>query len=136
MAVVGSINCDLICFVDEFPVVDETVAATKSMTVMGGKGLNQAVASARFGSQVSMIACIGSDPYGELAIKYLRENRVNVENIREVSGVSTGVANILVNAHGHNMIAVSPEANGEVGSESGGGMRGGNYSIQCTDCST
>jgi len=111
ITVAGSINVDVTAFVPAFPAVGQTIAATRSMTSMGGKGLNQAVAAARAGSSVSMIAAVGDDAYGQAALDYLVANNVDISHVRRIAGVATGTANILVDDNGDNMIAVAAGAN-------------------------
>lgn len=111
IVVVGSINCDLTTYVTKFPVPHETVIGKRSALTLGGKGLNQAVAAARAGGSVEMIACIGNDSFGVLAKSYLINNGVGVQHVHTIDQCSTGTANILVDDNAQNMIAVALGAN-------------------------
>ncbi|PCJ38690.1 MAG: ribokinase [Alphaproteobacteria bacterium] len=111
IVVVGSINCDVTTYINEFPRPHETIVAERTTVSVGGKGLNQSVAAARAGGHVSMVACIGNDQFGAQAINYLSENGVSVEYVTCAEGVVTGTASIFVTSSGENMIAVSPGAN-------------------------
>ncbi len=62
--VVGSLNMDLVIRTPCLPRPGQTVAAPALETIPGGKGANQAVASARLGSRVAMLGCVGDDPHG------------------------------------------------------------------------
>jgi ribokinase len=79
--------------------------------IPGGKGANQAVAAARLGAEVTLVCCVGSDPFADEALP--REQRLTVEATR-VAG-PTGVALILVDGAGENQIAVAPGANAQLG---------------------
>jgi len=111
IAVVGSINSDITAYLSKFPEKNQTILANNSTLTIGGKGLNQAVAAAQAGGKVSMIASVGSDIFGELALKYLEDNLVDTSSIKIVEGVATGTANIMVTEDGDNMIAVASGAN-------------------------
>lgn len=114
IVVIGSINVDVSAYVADFPVVGQTIPAKQSLTTLGGKGLNQAVAASRAGAQVVMVAAVGDDHYGAMAIEFLIENNVDVSHIRQVPGTPTGTALILVNEQGDNMITVAAGANGRL----------------------
>src|SRR6185312_6343622 len=94
LAVVGSINLDLVTRVERLPRPGETLSGATLERVPGGKGANQAVAAARLGANVSMVGCVGDDPMAEEALVGLRAAGVQLE-VREVDA-STGVAIILV----------------------------------------
>jgi len=81
--------------------------------VPGGKGANQAVAAAALGATVRMVGCVGPDEYGRLARENLAARGVDVRSVRKVSE-PTGVALILVDERGRNLIAVAPGANRRV----------------------
>jgi len=111
IVVVGSINCDITTYMENFPKPHETIMAERTAVSVGGKGLNQAVAAARAGGDVTLIAHIGNDQFGAQAMAYLTDNAVAVDHITTKDGCVTGTATIFVTKAGENMIAVSPGAN-------------------------
>jgi len=113
IAVVGSINLDLVARCERLPRAGETVTGATFSRVPGGKGANQAVACARLGADVTLIGAVGRDSFAEEALAGLREAGVNLM----VSAVDepTGVALILVDAAGDNQIIVAPGANAMLG---------------------
>ncbi|MCB0077302.1 MAG: ribokinase [Anaerolineales bacterium] len=110
IAVVGSLNMDLIVRLNRWPERDETVLGRSFRTAPGGKGANQAVAAARQGSRVQMIGCVGQDRFAEGLLESLRSAHVNIGGIREASG-SSGVALIGIEPDGQGSIVVVPGAN-------------------------
>jgi ribokinase len=113
--VVGSLNMDLVARAARLPVPGETVAGVSFTTVPGGKGGNQAVATARLGARTAMIGCVGEDAFGAALRAGLAADGVEVGAVRTVPGVHTGVAMIVVDDRGQNGIVVVPGANGELG---------------------
>jgi ribokinase len=111
IAVVGSINLDVVAFCERLPRPGETVTEAELERVPGGKGANQAVAAARLEADVSFVGCVGDDENGRLARVGLEEAGVDLAGLRVVSGEPTGVALILVDAGGENQIVVAPAAN-------------------------
>ncbi|MFT7560303.1 MAG: ribokinase [Flavobacteriales bacterium] len=111
IVVVGSINCDININVAALPQRNETVMGQKSALKLGGKGLNQAVAAARAGADVTMVACVGRDAFGESAKAYLVDNHVDIRHVYSSEDLATGTASIFVDDNAHNMIVVAPEAN-------------------------
>jgi ribokinase len=109
VVVLGSVNQDIVCEVQQLPRPGETVLALRSRTNLGGKGSNQAVAAARAGGRVEFIARIGRDADPGLR-KALREYGVELTALREVHDARTGTAYITV-ADGENQIVVDPGAN-------------------------
>lgn len=112
--VVGSINVDLVHALDDFPKPGETVKAWRVSTVAGGKGANQAVAAAGAGAEVVMVGCVGDDALGGAYVERLRGLGVDAGAIRAVAGESTGLANILLDGSGENLIILVPGANHHV----------------------
>jgi ribokinase len=108
--VVGSITTDVTAFADRLPRPGETVLGNDVTIVLGGKGANQAAASARFGTPTWMVGCVGDDPFAELASAGLRRHGVQTDLVRAVDG-PTGVAHIRVDASGQNDIVITPLAN-------------------------
>lgn len=108
--VVGSINLDLVVRVASFPAPGETIGGGQFATFPGGKGANQAVAARRLGASVSLLGCVGDDPFGKKLLQGLATEEVDVSAVRTVPGVASGVATITV-CGGENAIAVAPGAN-------------------------
>jgi ribokinase len=109
VVVVGSINLDLVVRVERLPQPGETVGGGTFSRVPGGKGANQAVACARLGADVTMIAAVGADTNADDALSELRAAGVTL--LLEESDAHTGVALIQVDAAGETTIAVAPGAN-------------------------
>lgn len=112
IAVVGSINLDLVARCERLPKPGETVGGATFARYPGGKGANQAVACARLGAEVTLIGAVGDDPFAEQALRGLEEAGVHLS--LEVADEPTGVALILVDRAGETEIAVAPGANGTV----------------------
>jgi ribokinase len=113
LAVVGSINLDLVAVAERLPRPGETVTGATFSRVPGGKGANQAVAAALLGAEVAMIGCVGEDAFADEALAGLREAGVALDGVRRADA-PTGVALITVDAEGENAIVVAPGANLEL----------------------
>lgn len=113
VAVVGSVNIDLVSYLDRWPDVGETVAVRETTSSLGGKGANQAVASARLGADVTLVGAIGGDGFGQDAKSQLDRSGVR-SRLSEIPNVSTGLAFIDVGPDGNNMIRLSGGANRSV----------------------
>ena len=109
--VVGSINTDMVIGANKLPKPGETLIGHKFFMNSGGKGANQAVAAARMGGEVAMIANLGVDVFGDSAIAKLKEEGVNCEGITRDPDRPSGVAIINVDDTGENQIVVAPGAN-------------------------
>ncbi|WP_077616727.1 ribokinase [Caenibacillus caldisaponilyticus] len=110
ITVVGSVNMDLVTEAEVPPKLGETILGSRFSLLSGGKGANQAVAAARLGADVALVACVGEDVFGERALANLRSEGVRTEAVRIVSGETTGTAAITV-TNGENSIIVVPGAN-------------------------
>lgn len=113
IAVFGSVNMDLVAYVDSAPGRGETVTGTRFRQVPGGKGANQAVAAARAGADTAFLGAVGEDAFGTQLRTNLVECGIEVSGLRTLGGAS-GTAHIVVEADGANSIIVVPGANGEV----------------------
>jgi ribokinase len=111
VAVVGSLNMDLVIRVPELPGPGETVSGGDLFRNPGGKGANQAVAAARLGRRVAMVGCVGDDDAGRALLASLQADGVDRSRVRVVDGVPSGTAFITVSEDGENQIVVSPGAN-------------------------
>jgi ribokinase len=113
IAVVGSLNIDLIAYTARVPGAGETVIGDRFVMGFGGKGANQAVMAARLGAKVSMVGALGDDVYAGMTVDNLIAQRVDATHVARVHG-SSGVAPIWVEPDGTNRIIVVPGANDEV----------------------
>jgi ribokinase len=111
LTVVGSVNLDLVARSERLPRPGETLTDATFARYPGGKGANQAVAAARLGAEVTFVGAVGGDTFADEALAGLRE--AGVETILERGG-TTGVAVILVDDDGENVIVVAPGANAEL----------------------
>jgi ribokinase len=111
IAVVGSANIDLTTFTNEFPKPGETIFGQRFDLGFGGKGANQAVAARLCGADVFMVARVGSDLFGPATIENFRKLGIDATHVKQVEGLSSGVAPIFVEANGQNRILVVKGAN-------------------------
>ncbi|MFJ9948276.1 ribokinase [Kitasatospora sp. NPDC091207] len=109
ITVVGSVNRDLVLTVEELPRPGETVLARDFVEGVGGKGANQAVAAARLGSSVRLVARVGAD--ADAILRALAAEGVDIEAVRPAPGATTGIASVVVDGAGENTIVVNPGAN-------------------------
>jgi ribokinase len=108
--VIGSYNRDTVLRLARFPAPGETVTALGMAHFHGGKGSNQAVAAARAGGRVALMAAIGHDSAGEAARRLWMAEGIDAAAIQQVNA-PTGAAMILVDAAGENQIIITPGAN-------------------------
>jgi ribokinase len=109
--VIGSSNTDMVVKTEHFPDPGETVLGGQFFMFPGGKGANQAIAAARLGGQVSFLAKLGKDLFGEASLQGFREAGINTDYIARDELLASGVALITVNQNGQNTIVVAPGAN-------------------------
>lgn len=118
IAVLGSINQDVVIRCAHLPSPGETIIAESSLEIPGGKGANQAVAAARLGADVFMIGRVGNDDAGTSLLKSLQNDGVNTQAVfrstpnPEQSEIASGLAIVMVEQSGENSIVVVPGANG------------------------
>ena len=111
VAVIGSVNLDIVARVARLPAPGETVTGAKLHRFPGGKGANQALAAQRLGADVSLVARVGDDAAADEALALLREGGVDLSACEAVPDVATGTALIAVAPSGENQIVVAPGAN-------------------------
>lgn len=114
IAVLGSINMDLVCKLPRFARPGETLRGLSFARYPGGKGGNQAVAAARLtaqGTRVSFYGKVGNDFFGRELLRSLKTNGVNVDAIDQVKEAPSGIASIWVTETGENAIVYVPGAN-------------------------
>jgi ribokinase len=111
IAVVGSLNADLVVRTPRFPAPGETTTGTDFAVYPGGKGANQAVAAARLGGRVAMVGRVGRDDHGRLLRSSLLAAGVDADPVIDDDDAATGVAVITIDASGQNQIVLAPGAN-------------------------
>jgi ribokinase len=112
VAVVGSYATGLTMKADRLPGRGETLLGTGYRVDFGGKGSNQAIGCARLGANVSFVAKIGNDSFGDGALGLYRDERIDTTHVHRTSAAPTGVGFITVEAStGHNCIVLDAGAN-------------------------
>ena len=111
IVVVGSVNTDMVVKGERLPAPGETVTGGRFVMAAGGKGANQAVAAARLGAEVTLVAKVGRDVFGDQAIENFRREGIRTDCILRDPDNATGVALILVDGGGENLISVASGAN-------------------------
>ena len=110
--VLGSINTDLVIRSQSLPRPGETVLGGEFYRAAGGKGANQAVAAARSAHEpVIFLAAVGEDSFGQESLNGLRSENLDTRFLKTVPGQPSGVALILVDSGGQNLISVASGAN-------------------------
>ena len=118
VSVLGIYVADLVFFGKKIPVEGETILGNNFIIGPGGKGSNQAVATAKAGAKTFFISKIGDDQFGSMAIKIYEESNVDFSNVIISKEHATGAAGILVNENsGSNAINVFPGAAGAISIE-------------------
>ena len=111
IVVVGSVNTDMVVKSPRLPLPGETVTGGRFIMAAGGKGANQAVAAARLGAAVALVARVGTDVFGDQSISSLRGERIDTGHVFRDPDHATGVALILIDDRGENAISVASGAN-------------------------
>src|SRR3979411_811188 len=111
IAVIGSGNIDMTTFSDRFPKAGETIFGQKFDLGFGGKGANQAVASRLCGADVFMVGRVGDDLFGPASMQNFQNLGIDATHVKQIEGVSSGVAPIFVEPNGQNRIFVVKGAN-------------------------
>lgn len=114
IVVIGSSNTDLVIQTPNFPKPGETIMGGAFNTFAGGKGANQAVAAVRLGANVAFIAKVGTDDFGDAAIDGFKQDNINTDFVWRDATHPSGVAIIMIDDNGENVIVVSPGANNEL----------------------
>ncbi len=109
--VVGSVNVDMVVKSPQLPAPGQTVTGGTFIMAAGGKGANQAVAAARLGAKVTLVANVGDDTFGCQAIEDFGREGIDTHAIVRQANHATGIALILVDYAGENLISVASGAN-------------------------
>lgn len=111
VVVVGSSNTDMVVRLPVLPAPGETVLGGDFYQAAGGKGANQAVAAARLGAEVRLVARVGDDSLGREAVRRFQAEGILTDAVVVDREAASGVALIMVDSRGENMIAVASGAN-------------------------
>ena len=111
IVVVGSSNIDMVVKSERIPRGGETILGGDFVMVPGGKGANQAVCAAKLGADVTLVARIGDDVFGETSLANFHTVGVDTTYVTKDANAPSGVALIVVDAQGENAIVVAPGAN-------------------------
>ncbi len=117
IAVLGSINMDLVIRCAHLPRPGETLLAESAEEICGGKGANQAVAAARAGGDVSMIGRVGDDAFADRLMSNLVREGIDCSHVHKTENCPSGLATVFVEESGENSIVVVPGANGRFSRE-------------------
>ena len=131
IVVVGSANTDFVLTVPELPSHGETILGDQFRVVRGGKGANQAVAAARLGAIVTLVARLGADSFGKEALDAYQKEGINTDFIVQDPETHSGIALIMVNRIGENMIGVGPGANSRLTPDD---VKAASEAIRQADC--
>jgi ribokinase len=117
IVVVGSSNMDLVVKARRIPATGETILGGDFIMVPGGKGANQAVAAAKLGAEVYFAAKLGEDMFGKQSLNNLKKEGVKTKYVTCTEQAPSGVALIMVDEQGNNLIVVAPGANQKLSAE-------------------
>ncbi len=117
LVVVGGANSDFLVKGPTLPRPGETITGNEFQCAPGGKGANQAVAAARLGAAAAFIGCVGDDARGVELIDALRREGVDIDQTVQHDDQPTGVALVMVDAHGNKQILTAPGANHALSAE-------------------
>lgn len=112
--VIGSSNTDMVVKSKKLPLPGETILGGTFLMNAGGKGANQAVAAARLGGNVTLVAKVGNDVFGKQSVEGFKKEKINADFVFIDEGTPSGTALIMVNEEGENCIVVAPGANAQL----------------------
>jgi len=117
IVVVGSSNTDMVVKTARIPAPGETVIGGDFVIAAGGKGANQAVAAARLGAEVTLVARVGADLFGDKSLENFHREGIDTDFIVRDPQSPSGVALIFVDESGENSIVVAPGSNARLSPE-------------------
>ena len=111
LVVVGGANMDFVMQVEDFPQPQQGAVADQFQHLPGGKGLNQAVAAARLGARVALVAMLGYDHHADEIRERLQAEGIDTRFVFQSSNAATGATSIWVDSHGRSLRTAFPGAN-------------------------
>jgi ribokinase len=119
--VLGSINMDIVTFVQRLPVPGETIFGDKLVYLPGGKGANQAVAAARGGAKARLIGKVGNDPFAGGLLEFLKGEGIDLAHVGRAADLPSGTALIYIDESGENTVTVVSGSNAALTPADAGG---------------
>ena len=104
IVVVGSFVCGITVRVPRMPVLGEGLIGDLFDMGPGGKGTNQAIAAARLGARVDLVALLGDDVFAEMANQVFQAEGMGTDHIYHEKGINTGVGLVTLLESGDNCI--------------------------------
>lgn len=117
IVVLGGMNMDIVAESDEMPGIGEYVYGKKLHFIAGGNGLNQAVAAARLGGNVSCIGFVGDDGFGKELVAFLKNEKVNTNHVSTIRDINSGsVLFLLINKEERHVVLPGSNMKAQAGS--------------------
>ena len=104
IVVIGSYVVSLTVRVPRKPVVGEALIGDLFDMGSGGKGTNQAIAAARLGAKVELVACLGDDTFADMAELLFASEGIATDHIHRIPQTNTGVGLVTLLPSGDNWI--------------------------------
>jgi ribokinase len=117
VVVLGSLHLDILVHAPDRPKKGETLPGSGWAYKAGGKGGNQAVAAAQFGTGASMIGRVGDDDFGRRLLSHLRDTGVDASHVRIGPGADSGMSVAIIDAEGDYGAVIVSGANLRLGEE-------------------
>jgi ribokinase len=110
IVVVGGASTDFVAYGPCLPKAGEELTGEKFRELPGGKGGNQAVAAARLGGNVALIARVGADQRGTALIEHLQREGVDTQFCLRDPHAPTGGILLMVDHDGTKQTLTIPGA--------------------------
>lgn len=111
VVVLGASTTDMNMRLGELPKAGETRLGSGFFMAPGGKGANQAIAARRAGAEVLFLTAFGDDDLSRNVMEHDRAEGIDLTYAKIIVGGFCGVALILVDDQGRNLIGIDPGAN-------------------------
>src|ERR1700674_3469693 len=100
VVVLGSLHLDIMVHAPDRPKKGETLPGSAWGYKAGGKGGNQAVATAQFGARASMVGRGGDDDFGKRLLRHLMDAGVDAEYVYTDPEAGSGMSVAIIDAEG------------------------------------
>lgn len=107
IVVVGSLHYDIFVEAPHRPTKGETVMGFKWYPKFGGKGGNQALAVAKYGSNVTMVSAVGDDAFANGILTVLKSHNIDTSYIQNIKDTKTGMSVAIKDDSDYEAVVVS-----------------------------